>query len=147
YRGVSELGFIAGIGMLIAFALTITLLPALLSLANPPAEPHEVGFRWMAPVDRFIIRNRRKIIIGALLAAVIGGAIASQVRFDFDPLDLKDPHTESVSTLFDLMKDPEFSPYTAEILQPSLSDGEKTADQLKALPEVDHVMTLTSFIP
>ena len=147
YRGVSELGFIAGIGMLIAFALSVTLLPALLSLAKPPPEPEPVGFRWMAPVDGFVLRYRKLIIAGAIIAAVIGTGIASQVRFDFDPLDLKDPHTESVSTLFDLMKDPNFSPYTAEILQPSLAAAETLAAKLTSLPEADHVMTLASFVP
>src|SRR5262249_47004124 len=35
YRGVSELGQIAGVGMLIAYATSITLLPALITLLNP----------------------------------------------------------------------------------------------------------------
>ncbi len=39
YKGVSELGLIAGVGMLIAFATSITLLPALLSVLKPPSEP------------------------------------------------------------------------------------------------------------
>ncbi len=34
YKGVSELGLIAGVGMLIAFTTSITLLPALLSRAQ-----------------------------------------------------------------------------------------------------------------
>ena len=36
YRGLSELGLIAGVGMLIAFLTSITLLPALLSQLKPP---------------------------------------------------------------------------------------------------------------
>ena len=35
YRGVSELGQIAGVGMLIAYATSITLLPALLTVIQP----------------------------------------------------------------------------------------------------------------
>ena len=34
YRGVSELGLIAGVGMLIAFATSITVLPALIASAQ-----------------------------------------------------------------------------------------------------------------
>jgi uncharacterized protein len=40
YRGLSQLGQIAGCGMLIAFATSITLLPALLKVLSPPGEPH-----------------------------------------------------------------------------------------------------------
>src|SRR6201999_2517788 len=51
YKGVSELGLIAGVGMLIAFVTSITLLPALLDLVNPPREPHHLGYTALAPVD------------------------------------------------------------------------------------------------
>jgi predicted RND superfamily exporter protein len=37
YRGVSELGLIAGVGMLIAFLTSVTVLPALIVLVNPRA--------------------------------------------------------------------------------------------------------------
>ena len=46
YRGVSELGLIAGSGMLIAFATSITVLPALIRLLNPPGEPDQLGFSF-----------------------------------------------------------------------------------------------------
>ena len=45
YKGVSELGLIAGVGMLIAFTTSITLLPALLSLLKPPREPAQLGYQ------------------------------------------------------------------------------------------------------
>lgn len=147
YRGVSELGLIAGGGMIIAFILNITLLPALLSFTKPPAERETIGYPWMAPVDDFLIKHRRGILAAAALAAVIGIAVISHLRFDFDPLDLKDPHTESVSTLFDIMKDPDSGFYKIEILRPSLAEAQDLTAQLEKVPEVDHVMTLASFVP
>lgn len=147
YRGVSELGLIAGAGMIISFILNITLLPALLAFSRPPAEPEAVGYRWMAPVDRFIQNHRAKVLAISLLLAVIGIGIASQVRFDFDPLNLKDPTTESVSTLFDAMNDPDFSTYIIAILRPSLKEAQELADKIQKLPEVDHVISLASFVP
>jgi hypothetical protein len=147
YRGVSELGLIAGVGMIIAFILNITLLPALLAFTRPPAEQESVGFKWAAPVDAFIQTHRSKILAMALLIALIGICLATQVRFDFDPLNLKDPQTESVSTLFDAMKDPDFNSYTIAILRPSLKEAQELADAIQKLPQVDHVMTLGSFVP
>jgi uncharacterized protein len=147
YRGVSELGLIAGAGMIIAFVLNITLLPALLAFTNPPAEPEAVGYQWAAPIDRFIETHRKKILWLSLVIALCGGGIASQVRFDFDPLNLKDPNTESVSTLFDAMKDPDFTTYTIDILRPSLKEAQELAAKIEKLPQVDHVMTLASFVP
>ena len=60
-----ELGWIAGFGMLVAVVLNLVLLPALLTLLRPPAEPEPVGFRWAAPIDRLLMRRRRWILAGA----------------------------------------------------------------------------------
>src|SRR5207302_8954152 len=44
YTGLSELGLLAGLGMIVAFATSITLIPALLSVLHPPGEPQEMGY-------------------------------------------------------------------------------------------------------
>ena len=67
YRGVSELGQIAGIGMMVAYLTSITLLPALLTVLNPPGEPEPLGFAFLAPVDRFMERHRIAIIAGTAI--------------------------------------------------------------------------------
>ena len=43
YVGLSELGLIAGTGMIVAFLTTVTLLPALLSVHKPAGEPAPIG--------------------------------------------------------------------------------------------------------
>src|SRR6202012_1630794 len=86
YVGVGELGLIAGIGMIVAFVLAITMLPALLMLVGPHGEAEEVGFRSLAPADR-VLRERRGVVLGT--AAVAGLAALASVpflHFDFDPL-------------------------------------------------------------
>src|ERR1700681_2221038 len=50
YRGVSELGLIAGVGMLIAFATSITVLPALLRMTKPPNDARPLGYPMLAPI-------------------------------------------------------------------------------------------------
>lgn len=147
YRGVSELGVIASAGMVIAFILNLTLLPSLLALFKPPAEKGSVGYAWAAPIDIFLLAHRRVLLIvigGVSLAALV---LAAQIRFDFDPLNLKNPETESVSTMLAIMEDPDASPYTIEILAPDLEKAQTLATKLEALPEVDHAITLASFVP
>ena len=74
-------------------------------------------------------------------------ALLPRVTFDFDPLDLKDPHSESMATVLDLIKDPQTTPYTAEILAPSLDAATALAGKLGELPEVSQAVTAASFIP
>lgn len=147
YRGVSELGIIAGGGMMIAYLLNLTLLPALLSLFKPPAETEAIGYAWAAPLDAFLIQHRRKLLVAVGVVSLGALALSTQMRFDFDPLNLKNPNTESVATMFDVMKDPDANIYTVEILAPTLDEAVKLADRIDRLPEVDHTITLASFVP
>src|SRR5262249_49823386 len=86
YRGLSELGQIAGMGMLIAFGTSITLLPALLAVLNPPAEPHPMGFAWLAPVDRFLERHRIAVVATTAAVVLLGSPLPWCLPFHFKPL-------------------------------------------------------------
>jgi hypothetical protein len=146
YRGVSELGLIAGTGMILAFCTSITLLPALLALFRPPAEKAPVGYAFLAPVDRFQTRHRRAIVVAAVGLALLGAPLLTKLRFDFNPLHLRSAKVESMATLLDLMQDPRMSPNIIEILSPSLAAADALAARLRALPEVESVTGLTDFI-
>jgi hopanoid biosynthesis associated RND transporter like protein HpnN len=147
YRGVSELGLIAGTGMILAFCTSVTLLPALLSLFRPPAEKAPVGYAFLAPVDRFQTRHRRAIVVAAVGLALLGTPLLTRLRFDFNPLHLRSAKVESMATLLDLMQDPRMSPNIIEILSPSLAAADALAARLRTLPEVESVNGLTDFIP
>ena len=104
YSGVSELGLIAGTGMLIAFVTSVTLLPALLMILKPPGEAREVGYRMLVPVDRFLARHRRAILVLTGIAVAAGLPLLAHVKFDFNPLNLRSAKVESVATMLDLMQ-------------------------------------------
>ncbi|WP_116142208.1 MMPL family transporter [Trinickia diaoshuihuensis] len=147
YRGVSELGLIAGIGMVIAYFSTMTLLPALLRLMAPPGEASRPGFPRLAPIDDFLQDHRKPILIGTLLVVLGATPLLLHLRFDFNPLNLKDPTTESMATLLSLKDSPEASINDVSVLAPSLAAADATAQRLGALPEVGRVTTLSTFIP
>ena len=147
YRGVSELGVIAGTGMIVAFGASVTLLPALLALLRPPGERAAVGYAVFAPVDRFLVRHRRLILAVAGIVAASSLTLLPGLQFDFNPLHLRSAEVESVATLLDLMHDPNATPNTIDVLAPSLADAAALAERLARLPEVDHAITLASFVP
>ena len=147
YRGLSELGLIAGCGMLIAFLCSITLVPAMLAELNPAGEPAGVGFRGLAPLDDFLQRHRIAVIAGTFLVVLAGTPLLLHLPFDFNPVDLQSPNSPSVVTYRQLQNDPETSGNDAEVLAPSLGQAGATARRLAALPEVARTLTLNSFIP
>jgi hopanoid biosynthesis associated RND transporter like protein HpnN len=147
YRGVSELGQIAGVGMLIAYATSITLLPALLAVMNPPGEPEPIGYRALAPVDRFLQTYRVPVIVGTVAIAVLGSPLLYFLTFDFDPIHLRSPDTESISTLLDLGADPRVGINSINVVTPSLDAANAAAARLDKLPQVSSATTLQYFVP
>ena len=147
YRGVAELGQIAGIGMLIAFATSITLLPALLAVLKPPGEPEAVGYKALAPVDRFLERHRIAVVVGTLLVAIGGLPLLYYLQFDFNPINLRNPKVESIATYLELRNDPNIGANSVNALAPSVPEAVAKAERLAQLPEVARTMTLQSFVP
>ena len=147
YRGVSELGEIAGAGMIIAYLTSITVLPALLYVFHPAGEPEGLGFAWLAPVDDFLENHRVPIIILTLGLAISGLPLLYYLHFDFNPMNLRSPKVESMATYLDLRRDPSVGANSINVLVPSTVAAGQTAQRLKALPEVDRVMTMADFIP
>ena len=147
FVGVAQLGLIAGVGMLIAFICTVTVLPALLVLFEPRAGVEEVGLKWLRPLDRPLARFRKPILLTCTMLAIAGTASLPRLVFDGDPLNTKDPTTEAVRTLHSLMEDPIANPYTMEALVGSVDEAASLAVRLSALPLVGDVLTLRSFVP
>src|ERR1043166_7554555 len=133
--------------MVIAFLTSITLLPALLRIFNPPVEPEPLGYAALAPVDKFLEDHRVPVIVGTLLVAIAGLPLLMNLRFDFNPTNLRSPKVESIATYLDLRRDPNVNAHSAQVLAPSVEQANAIAKQLAARPEVSRAMTIDSFVP
>jgi hopanoid biosynthesis associated RND transporter like protein HpnN len=147
YKGISELGEIAGVGMLVAFTTSITVLPALLNLLNPPGESEPVGYAFLAPVDQFLEDRRVIIIVGTLVIAVAGLPLLYFLRFDFNPVNLRNPKVESIATFLDLRKDPNTGANAINVMTNSDTEAKKIEERLAKVPEVLSVRSLDNFVP
>lgn len=147
FRGVSELGLIAGVGMAIAFIASITLLPALIVLLAPPPESAPVAYSGLRGADRLIERHRRAILAVTALVFAAGLPLLAQLRFDSNPMNLRDERVESVATFLDLGRDPETNPVTLDVIAPDQARAEALAERLRALPEVARVVGTATFVP
>ncbi len=148
FRGVAELGLIAGVGMLIAFLCTLTFLPAAIS-SVPPARRNcaEIGFRWAAPLDEVARRRRRPLLALFAALAALGVGLLPQLRFDSNPLHTKNPNTEAMRTLHDLMGSPVTNPFTIDILAANPAAAATLSQRLRKLPLVAGVLSIDSFVP
>ncbi len=147
FSGVAELGLIAGVGMLIAFGCTVSFLPAAIALFRPRDEAAEVGFAFARRLDPIVAGWRRPILGVFLGLAVLAGGLSPLLGFDSDPLNTKNPKTEAMRALRDLIANPMTNPYTIDILTPSVADAAALMEKLRTLPTVSGVLSLTTFVP
>lgn len=151
YRGVSELGIIAGAGMFIALIVSFTLMPAVLTLVplklRTGPEKLSIGSRFGISVHNWLAFRPRLVVAGAGVLALVSLIALPFVRFDPDPLNLKDQTTESVRTIRELLADSSASNLTINILRNNLDEAEALAKQLRALPQVDRAVTLNNYVP
>ena len=149
HRGVAELGLIAGTGMFVILFLTLTFLPALLSRGFRV----DAGQDLLAPVHfrtRFwerIGEHPRAIRRTSLLLGIGALILLPGLRFDANVVEMRDPKSESVQAFKDLLEHSATSPWYLNVLVPSLEEADGLAGRLEQLPDVDQVITLSSFVP
>ncbi len=147
YRGVSELGLIAGVGMFIALFANLTVLPAMLALFPLRDARADRGARIGRTARAAIDRRAQAILGGAVLLALLAAIAVPFVRFDDDPMNLRNPDAESVATLFELLDDPTVQPYRVSVLAKNLEAAASIAARARKLPGVDTALTVTDFVP
>ena len=142
YRGLADLGVISAGGMVIAGFLTFTLLPAFYTVCRP-VNPHTMDVPTSERLVGHLISHRTRVVTSMSLLLCGGIVLASQARFDYSVLALKDPASESMRTLRTMQEDGRATDYALSIL----SDGPIETTALENLPVVDGVVTLASFVP
>lgn len=151
YRGLAELGVIAAGGIVIAFALTLSIIPAVL-LRWPPVsrKPMEIT-AFTAVFSR--IRSRIDSIpdpwvVGVFAAVSLSSLwLAKDLRFDYSVLAMRDAQSPAMQALLALQQDQQTTDYSVHVLA---DDGDHAAllkEKLLGLPSVSAVSTPADFVP
>ena len=146
FTGVSELGLISGTGMFISLGLSVTLMPALLTLIPVPSKSQTDVLVVESPDRRYPSWCGKPVLLVALLLGLAALALIPRIGFDRNPLNVREADSESVSTFRDLMRDADTSPWPIV----TLARPEETADlerRLASLPLVDSTVSIDDFVP
>lgn len=148
YLGVSELGIIAGTSLVIALLTTFTVLPAIIKIMPPKVreieESEQTRSRLLSNWPLVYARPIRWI---TYILTATSLALLTQVNVDFNPINLRDPNTESVKTFKYLLQSQDTSPMTLTSLATSAEEARDKEARLEKLGTVDKALTLFDFIP
>ncbi|TAL52238.1 MAG: hopanoid biosynthesis-associated RND transporter HpnN, partial [Methylovulum sp.] len=152
YKGVSELGLLAGTSLFICLFVTLTILPVLLKiipvqLAHLPV-PNDTGFiRLPEKLATFTLHYAKPIALVVGLLAIISSVLVTGVQTDFNPVNLRDPNTDSVIAFKHLIKDKDNTPMTLTILAQDENKAKALQQKLETLASVDKTVSLFDFLP
>ena len=93
------------------------------------------------------LRYSRQIIILSVIFALVAIVLLPQLRFDRNPLNLRDADSESVATLRELMEDSENPAMSITVLSPDATTKQAIATELAALPVVRDVISADNLVP
>ncbi len=151
FAGVAQLGLISGTGMFISLAVSLTVLPALISLMPPPsrtgAAAAPLHARILALLGAGVQRHRTGVRAATIVASALALASLSGLEFDDNPLNLRDRTSESVQTFLELMDDPANIPLTLSVLTSSHEDSSAAREELLRLETVASVRSINDFVP
>ncbi len=144
FKGIAQLGLVAGAGVIIALFVSLTFIPAAIGVTGVSAKP--AGKARRTGPDPFAQAKA-----GIALATIILGAAAvillPKSRFDADPMSLRDPKSPSVVGFTLLSDDAETTPYRVTRLVASETEAVATEKAARELDTVRSVRTLLNFIP
>ena len=152
YKGVSELGLLAGTSLFICLLVTLTVLPALIRFIPltenlEPKSTHPLLATLAEKMATFTLHFAKPISLLTLLIAIISVILVFKVKIDFNPINLRDPNTESVIAFKNLNKDPDTTPMTLTVLANGEQQAKAMQQKLSKLSTVDKTVSLFDFKP
>ena len=145
FAGMAQLGLIGGVGVLLACAVAMTLIPAVIAL-RPALAGQAVTSEPAGKTRSF---NLGTALAPALIAILAVAAIwpALSARFEADPMGLRNPASESVRAFNLLARTPEASPYRASILAPDATEAAEIADKFANQEGIGSAIWLQDLVP
>ena len=155
FRGIQELGFVAGTSILVAWLSMMTLFPALIVLADRrsrarshQAVPRAIRLeRIRAPFIERLVHYPKTVLTSAAVLTVLSVLALGSVRFDYNLLNLQAPGAESVIWEHRILETAGRSGYTALATANSLAELRQKASAFKALDSVSEVDSALLLIP
>ena len=150
FTGLTELGWIAGSGVVMALVASLSILPALLLWRDRNGAKISLG---KLRLDRGAMWDRKLTSHPYLVLAVAAGITliawkqCQKVSFDHNLLHLQNPKMESVRLTRELLNMGDGSLIYGVIMADSVEQADDLAIQLRALPTVSKVRTLGDLVP
>lgn len=146
FLGLAELGYVAGIGILLCLTAMLVTLPAFLILYDARYKGHLIQPVHLTGL-RHGSRHPRTLSVIVFILTLAAIPEAMHVRFDDNLLKLQADNLESVEYEHKLMNDSQYSTWYAAFQKHSVDEVRELVSQLKQDPTVAGTESIASVLP
>ena len=160
FKGIAELGFIAGTGIIICLIATITLLPAMIiimerfkaihciqKLSEKFVFKHNLSQKTVHPFFDILLKKPLTLILLGSFITLLSIFFIRNVRFDYNILNLQASGLESVDYEMKILNSSDRSAWYGAIIVNSFDELLSTKKDLESLPSVNVVSSIASIVP
>ncbi len=160
FKGIAELGFIAGSGIIICLIATMLLLPAMIiivqhlhnkqwimGLINKIAFDYNISNKTIRPLFDLILNKPGRVILFSIVITFLSILSMKTIKFDYNLLNLQAEGIESVNYEMKILENSERSAWYGALIVNSFEEVLSTKKLLERLSSVDSVSSIASIIP
>ncbi|MGF1776476.1 efflux RND transporter permease subunit [Vibrio nomapromontoriensis] len=147
YTGLGELGVVSALGMLLGLLATFVVIPLFFTLFGYPTVKHKADTRYFSAFGHGLATYKRTITFLMVCTSLVMGYGATQFKFDFSTLVLKNPQSESVLGLYALQQHGLGSSYQLYAVAKNEQEAQQWKSQLLNEPTVSQVIIASDFMP
>ncbi|MEY2409326.1 MAG: uncharacterized protein QOF48_1996, partial [Verrucomicrobiota bacterium] len=148
FKGVREMGFISGVGLLVCIIPMMTLLPLLLARGGKqlPDESLRRRYSRRAAIEQVWLKRPKVVLVCGTVLTLLAVVQIPRVKFDYNLMHLQTEGLQAVNLGQKLMQSGSQSLLSAVVIADSLPHAVKLEESLKALPSVANVSSMVKFL-
>ncbi len=160
FVGLAELGLIAGFSMIFCITANLVVLPAVFILRDRFRTPEQLqaqssnsAWNFISTWDRDLVRKPWLWIVVSIGISIAAAVSLPGLKFDYNLLNLDNPHAPSVVTLYKVMdaskndQGNEVSTIYASVVADNIEEARDLSTKLSALPTVAKVESILELVP
>ena len=154
FRGLAQLGIIAGGGMFISLFLTLSFLPSFLILIKNFSNQKLNNYTndnlkdfYFTDFMSFFKRNTKIFFTLSIFFLLFSIFNLKNIQFDNDPMKLRNQESPSVKTMNDLIRNKIINSYSVDVLVDDIKKADELKKKILNLAEVKEVIYFRDLIP
>jgi uncharacterized protein len=148
FKGIREMGFISGCGVLLCLVPIMTCLPVLLLRGRQNQLDHHIGptGQRRLRIEVLWLRHPAPVLVATLLLCAAAASQFPRVRFDYDLLHMQSQALPSVIYERALIEATRSSALYGEVVADSAAQARDYEERLKRLPCVARVQSVAGYL-